>query len=196
MRLSGFSKPDQEVSAMAPTSGEPRHVPMGPTPWARILRRGVAQFGKLLPDCAVPIFFAWNLILLFWWIQGGGDKVNQLIATAAPVPIPLESEVLNLPAGGNATLAFVVPHPGRLKVAPDVIEGNQIDVLVSDVTPLPREGVELRRVSVPDFSVNQITAYRRTTHVNPGTYCIVLLASPQLLPAKSSHIAVKVELYP
>ena len=144
----------------------------------------------------MPILFALNLILLFWWIQGGGDKVNQLIATAVRAPIPLKSEVLSLPAGGNATLAFMVPQPGRLKVALDVIEGNQIDVLVTDVTPLPREGVELRRVSVPDFSVNQITTYHRTTRVNPGTYSIVLLASPQLLPAKSSHISVKVELYP
>ena len=119
-----------------------------------------------------------------------------MLATAVRAPLPLKGEVLSLPAGGTATSAFVVPYSGRLKVALDVIEGNQIDVLVTDVTPLPREGVELRRVSVPDFSVNQITTYRRTTRVQPGTYWIVLRASPQQLSAKSSHISVKVELYP
>jgi hypothetical protein len=140
--------------------------------------------------------FALNLILLFWWIQGGGDKVNQLIATAVRAPIPLKSEVLSLPVGMTATSAFIVPYSGRLKVALDVIEGNQIDVLVADVTQLPSEGVELRRVGLSDFNVNQITTYRRTTRIKPGTYCIVLLASPQQLPAKSSHISVKVDLYP
>jgi hypothetical protein len=170
MRLSGFSMVGQDVSEVAPTSGEPRVMPVGTTLWAWIPRRCIATLGKLLFDCALPILFALNLLLLVWWIQGGGDKVNQLLATAVRAPLPLKGEVLSLPAGGTATSAFVVPYPGRLKVALDVIEGNDIDVLVVDVTHLPRKGVELRRISVRDFSVNQITTYRRTTRVKPGTY--------------------------
>ncbi len=65
MLLSGSTKADQEVSAGAHTSGQPNGVPMGPSPWARIVRGGVAHFGKLLQDCALPILFALNLILLF-----------------------------------------------------------------------------------------------------------------------------------
>jgi hypothetical protein len=181
---------------VAPTPGEPRVVPVGATPWARIPRLGIATFGRLLLDSALPILFALNLVLLFWWIQGGGDKVHEWIATAVRAPIPLKNELLSLPAGENATLAFRVPYPGRLQVALDVIDGDQIDVLVADVTQFPSEGVELRRVSVPDFAVNQNTTYRRTTRVKPGTYCIVFLATPPQLPTKSSHISVKVELYP
>src|SRR5207245_3467252 len=51
MRLSGSSEADQEVSAVASTSGQQSIVPMGSPPWARILRRGVAQFGKGSFDC-------------------------------------------------------------------------------------------------------------------------------------------------
>ena len=119
-----------------------------------------------------------------------------MIATAVRAPLPLKSKFLSLRAGITATSASIVPYSGRLKVALDVIEGNQIDVLVADVTQIPSEGVELRRVGLSDFSVNQITTYRRTTRIKPGTYCIVLLASPQQLPAKSSRILVKVELSP
>jgi hypothetical protein len=135
---------------------------------------------------------ALNLILLFWWIRGGGDKVNELIARAVRVPLPLKSEVLSLLAGGTATSAFIRSCSGRLKVALDVIDGNHIDVLVANVTQLPSDDVERRRFSVPDFNSKQITTYRRRTRVKPGMYCIVLLASPQQLPAKSSHISVMV----
>ena len=55
---------------------------------------------------SVPILVALNLILLGWSTQGGGDKVNQLIATAVRARISLKSKVLSPPAGGNAILTL------------------------------------------------------------------------------------------
>ena len=126
-------------------------------------------------------------------------QATQAVEGIVRVPVTLKDEVQNLRAANWQGIALNVPYNGELDVDLTVVQGNPIDVLLTDSDQLgAMQQGQWGQVKVyQDFNATKTRTYRRKVQLNQGSYYLVLRdTSLGFLSARASDISVKVILNP
>lgn len=154
-----------------------------------------------------PLRGRWVLTLLavvavIWLLvrfTAGQKNANTLFATAVRAPIQLDNEVQNLPASSWKSIPLNLTYPGTLALSITVVQGNPVDVFVTDTNGLAAlQANRLQNVgSVNGFEATKTKSYRRSGELGRGIYYLVLRdTSLGILSARASDISVNAVLNP
>jgi len=128
-------------------------------------------------------------------LQNKSQSVNSLLHQ----PITMTDEVENVRASSWKALNYNLPSGGKLDITVHVVNGNPMDIFLTDVNQLDamKRG-EWRSVKVYSaFNATNTKDYRRTRDIGPGNYYLVLRdTSLGVLSANASDVAVKTTLTP
>ncbi len=155
------------------------------------------KLGRLIGFRAIPLLVLLGIAVI-WYISGTRNATTA-IATVVHAPITVIDEVENVPASSMKGLAVNLPYDGTLDVNVAVVNGNPMDVFLTDAsqaeTVRKQEWANVKSYS--DFDATKTRAYKRMGQLGQGSYYLVLRdTSLGILSSSASDISVKVRLNP
>ncbi|MGH9564202.1 MAG: hypothetical protein ACRD3S_22345, partial [Terracidiphilus sp.] len=127
----------------------------------------------------------------------GQKNANMLFATAVRAPLQLDNEVQNLPAASWKSIPLNLTYPGTLVVSVTVVQGNPVDVFLTDGTGIAALQANQRVGSINGFEATKTRDYRRSGQLGRGVYYLILRdTSLGILSAHASDISVNATLNP
>jgi hypothetical protein len=155
--------------------------------------------GRFIGARLVPLLVLLALVGVFMRQNFGAKATAQIIATAVRAPVEVKNYVENVRAASWKGIALNLPYSGTVNVSLDVVNGNPLDVFLTSadqVEVMKKE--QWSQVQVySDFNATKTRTYRRSGHLNEGSYYLVLRdTSLGILSSSASDISVKVQLNP
>lgn len=131
------------------------------------------------------------------WYYAGTKQTERMVATVVHAPIEIQNEVENLPASSWKAIALNLPYTGTVSIDLAVQRGNPLDVFVMNPDQINNLKMRQQFKVYTDFTASKTTIYKRSGRLRQGNYYLVLRdTSLGVLSARSSDVAVKVELNP
>ena len=158
----------------------------------RFLRIALPLLPMLL---ALALVGAWYVMRVVY----GSKGTSQAIAAVVRTPVALKDEVENLPASSWKAVPLSLPYSGTVTVSLRVVQGNPVDVFITDTNQLgTMSDADWRNVTVyTDFNATKTRTYRRNGQLGQGTYYLVMRDnSLGILSASATDISVKAQLNP
>jgi hypothetical protein len=119
-----------------------------------------------------------------------------MVATVVHTPIEIQNEVENLPASSWKAIALNLPYTGTVSVDLAVQRGNPLDVFLMNPDQINNLKMRQQFKVYTDFTASKTTTYKRSGRLMQGNYYLVLRDTSLVLSARSSDVAVKVQLNP